>query len=63
MELKKLLKNIDFELKKGSLNKTITELKYDSREVEKDNMFIAISGFEVDGHQFITQAIKKKLKI
>ena len=58
MELKKLLKNIDFELKKGSLNKTITELKYDSREVEKDNIFIAVSGFEVDGHQFISQAIK-----
>ena len=69
MELKKLLKNIDFELKKGiftrrdylfeeNLNKNITELKYDSREVEKDNMFIAVSGFEVDGHQFIPQAIK-----
>jgi UDP-N-acetylmuramoyl-L-alanyl-D-glutamate--2,6-diaminopimelate ligase len=58
MELKKLLKNIDFELKRGSLNKSITELKYDSREVEKDNIFIAVSGFEVDGHQFISQAIK-----
>lgn len=59
MELKKLLKNIDFELKKGNLNKNITELKYDSREIEKDNLFIAVSGFEVDGHQFINQAVKK----
>lgn len=59
MKLKKLLNNIDCELKNGSFSKEITEIKYDSREIEKDNLFIAISGFEVDGHQFIDQAIKK----
>ncbi|SIR00682.1 UDP-N-acetylmuramoyl-L-alanyl-D-glutamate--2,6-diaminopimelate ligase [Halanaerobium kushneri] len=58
MELKQLFKNIDFELKQGNLNQKITEVKYDSREIEKDNLFIAINGFEVDGHQFIEQAIK-----
>ncbi|MFW5735782.1 MAG: Mur ligase domain-containing protein, partial [Halanaerobium sp.] len=58
MELKKILKNIDFKLKNGSLNKNITEVKYDSREIKKDNLFIAISGFKADGHQFIDQAVK-----
>ncbi|MFW5979211.1 MAG: UDP-N-acetylmuramoyl-L-alanyl-D-glutamate--2,6-diaminopimelate ligase [Halanaerobium sp.] len=58
MELKKILKNIDFKLKSGSLNKNITEVKYDSREIKKDNLFIAISGFKADGHQFIDQAVK-----
>jgi UDP-N-acetylmuramoyl-L-alanyl-D-glutamate--2,6-diaminopimelate ligase len=59
MNLKKLLYNIDFELKSGSLEKNITEIKYDSRMIKKDNLFVAISGFEFDGHQFIDQAIKK----
>ncbi|TDO83439.1 UDP-N-acetylmuramoylalanyl-D-glutamate--2,6-diaminopimelate ligase [Halanaerobium saccharolyticum] len=58
MKLKNLLYNIDYELKKGSLEKKITEIKYDSRMIEKDNLFVAISGFEVDGHRFIDQAIK-----
>lgn len=59
MELKKILNNIDFELKAGNLTKNITEIKYDSREIRKDNLFIAISGFETDGHQYISQAVKK----
>lgn len=59
MKLRKILNNIDFELKKGSLKREITEIKYDSRETEANNLFVAISGFEVDGHQFIDQAVKK----
>lgn len=58
MELKKILKNIDFELKAGNLTKNIKEIKYDSREIDRNDLFIAISGFETDGHQYIPQAIK-----
>jgi UDP-N-acetylmuramoyl-L-alanyl-D-glutamate--2,6-diaminopimelate ligase len=58
MKLKKILNNIDFELIKGKLAKEIYGIKYDSREIGKDNLFVAISGLELDGHQFIDQAIK-----
>lgn len=58
MELKKILKNIDYELLKGDLKKKITEIRYDSRKVEKNNLFIAVSGFEVDGHSFIKEAVE-----
>jgi len=58
MRLKNLLNNIDFEFKKGILEKEISEIKYNSREIEADNLFVAIPGFEIDGHQFIDQAIK-----
>jgi len=58
VELKKILNKIDFELKAGNLNNNITEIKYDSREIVKNNLFVAISGFETDGHQYISQAIK-----
>lgn len=58
MKLKNILNNIDFKLEKGSLEVEINEIKYDSREIERDNLFVAVSGFELDGHQFIEQAIK-----
>lgn len=58
MKLKKILNNIDFELIKGKLAKEICGIKYDSREIGKGNLFVAISGLELDGHQFIDQAIK-----
>lgn len=35
----------------------IKHITFDSRKVEKDYMFIAINGFEKDGHKFISSAI------
>lgn len=62
LELKKLLNNIDYKLLKGSLNKNIKEIRYDSRKIKEDNLFIAITGFEVDGHNFINDAVKNGAK-
>lgn len=58
MKLEKLLKNIDYELKSGNCDKNITEIEYDSRKIKKDNLFIAIQGFETDGHLYLKQAIE-----
>ena len=58
MKLKKILNNIEFKLESGNLNIEIKDIKYDSREINKDNLFIAITGFESDGHQYISQAIE-----
>src|SRR5699024_6697606 len=33
--------------------------QFDSRKVSKDDVFIAISGYAVDGHDFINMAVKK----
>lgn len=35
----------------------ITGIQYDSRKVELGNLFVAIKGFETDGHKYIRQAI------
>lgn len=35
----------------------ITGIQYDSRKVELGNLFVAIKGFETDGHQYIRQAL------
>lgn len=41
----------------GSTNLAITSICFDSRKVEKDSLFIATKGTQVDGHAFIDKAI------
>lgn len=35
----------------------VSGVAFDSRKVEQDSLFVAVSGTQVDGHQFIEQAI------
>lgn len=42
----------------GRLDLDISSLAFDSRNVTANSAFIAISGTQVDGHQYIDQAIK-----
>ena len=58
MELTKVFKDIDYKLLKGTIEKDITDIIIDSRKVKKDAMFVAIVGSEVDGHDYIKDAIK-----
>ncbi|MFW6280943.1 MAG: Mur ligase family protein, partial [Halanaerobium sp.] len=57
MKLQKILDGIEFELIKGDLNIEIRDINYDSREIKKDNLFIAVFGFKLDGHDFIDSAV------
>ena len=43
----------------GSTSVEISTLQFDSRFVEKNSLFVAVSGTQVDGHQFIQSAIEK----
>lgn len=43
----------------GSHNKMISSIAFDSRLLEKNSMFIAIKGTQVDGNNYIDIAIKK----
>lgn len=44
---------------KGSLNVDINKIEYDSKKIEKGDLFIAIRGYEEDGHKYISEAIEK----
>ena len=55
-ELIKLCKPIDVSGPEPDRLGTLTQ---DSREVEEGSVFIAVKGFEVDGHMFIENAISK----
>ena len=55
MQLKDLIKNISYN---GNADKReIISIAYDSRKVKVGTLFVAIAGFNVDGHDYISQAI------
>ena len=59
MKLKDLLYKVDVRLGSDSVdNILINKVEFDSRKIQKDDLFIAIKGNQLDGHDFIEQAIK-----
>ena len=59
MKLADLLKEIDIIEVQGNLDKEITGVQIDSRQIQQANMFVAIKGTQVDGHQYIDKAINQ----
>ena len=58
MELKKVLSGIEGLKAKGDLSLDITKIESDSRKIETGDLFIAIKGFETDGHKYLEDVIK-----
>ena len=58
MDLKSVISGIEGLKAKGDLDIEIKSIESDSRKISKDGMFIAIKGFETDGHKYIKQAIE-----
>lgn len=59
MNLRDLLTEIKTECIQGSLDIDISDIKYDSRKVEKGDVFICLSGIRNDGHDYIEEVCKK----
>ena len=62
MELRKILVGIEGLKAKGSLDLDISSIECDYREVKPGSLFVAIRGYEADGHTFINKAIEKGAK-
>ncbi len=58
MLLKEVVRNLAYELVQGDIGKDVTGIAYDSREAAPGSIFVAVSGFTVDGHRFIGKAIE-----
>lgn len=56
MLLAELVKSLAPLQQSGSLDREITGIAYDSREVQPGSLFVAIPGFHVDGHNFLAAA-------
>lgn len=58
MQLKKIVAEVEYEVLKGSLDRDVADIAYDSRKVVPEGMFVAIAGTLQDGHQYIEDAVR-----
>ena len=58
MKLGKLLASIDVTAWHADSETEIAEVRYDSRKVEMGDLYIAVRGYQTDGHRYIADAVK-----
>ncbi|MBH5320512.1 UDP-N-acetylmuramoyl-L-alanyl-D-glutamate--2,6-diaminopimelate ligase [Paenibacillus sp. GSMTC-2017] len=58
MLLATLVEHLEFSILQGDTNTNISSIAFDSREVVPNGLFVAITGFTVDGHQYIQRAVE-----
>ena len=56
MILFELLRGVTYKELRGSAEREVLGLTYDSRTVDEDYCFFAVAGTVVDGHNFIAKA-------
>lgn len=59
MTVRELLEDLQYTLLQGSVDKSVTELVYDSRKAVQDGIFVCISGALRDGHGFAKEVVEK----
>ncbi|MBR3152473.1 MAG: UDP-N-acetylmuramoyl-L-alanyl-D-glutamate--2,6-diaminopimelate ligase [Clostridia bacterium] len=62
MELRKILSGIENLKAKGNIDVEIKNIEKDSKKVKEGSLFIAIKGFDYDGHDYVEEAIKNGAK-
>ena len=58
MELKKLLTGIENFKTKGDVDIDIKKVECNSKKIVPDSLFIAIRGYDFDGHEYVAEAIE-----
>ena len=59
MKLRELLRGIDLLETAADLDMEITGVSYDSRQTKAGDLFVAMAGYETDGHKYIPMALEK----
>ncbi len=59
MNLRKLLEHIGISEIRGTTDREVTSVEFDSRKVNQNCAFVARRGLHVDGHRFIPAAVEK----
>ena len=57
MELKKVIYKVSLKMTIGSVNIRVNDISFDSREVKKNNIFVALKGSIDNGFKYIDKAI------
>lgn len=58
MELKKLLSGLENFKSKGSLEIDIKKVECNSKKVTPNSLFVAIKGYDFDGHEYVKEAVE-----
>lgn len=59
MDLKKIIKNLNYTEIIGDTDKEISGITFNSNNAVQDSLFVAIPGFKKDGQDYIKHAIEK----
>lgn len=59
MKLSMLIRNMHCEYLGREEETEIRSVEYDSRKVQEGSLFVAVRGYETDGHQYIPMALEK----
>jgi len=59
MKLSELLKDMEMTVLQGTVDTEIEKIAYDSRKVEQGDLFVCITGFQTDGHQYAQKAVEQ----
>ena len=59
MKLNQLVSGLDIIEVKGDMEREISGVQIDSRQVDKNYLFVAVRGTAADGHNYIGKAIEK----
>lgn len=62
MRLREIITDLKTVAIQGSIDRPISGLIFDSREVTRGCLFFALTGYQADGHNYISQAIEKGAK-
>ena len=63
MKLTEILSGLEGLKSKGNLEIDVSNVTSDSREVKQGDMFVAIKGFDTDGHNYLQSAIANGAKV
>jgi UDP-N-acetylmuramoyl-L-alanyl-D-glutamate--2,6-diaminopimelate ligase len=58
MKLKELLRGVEIIAQSADGEMEIPRISYDSRDVQPGDLFVALAGYETDGHAYIVKALR-----
>ena len=62
MKISGLLEGLDFKVLQGNVDENILGIAHDSRYVVEEGLFVCISGFASDGHDYAKEVVEKGVR-